>query len=139
MAEGKHIVLTSASARWADPISAGVEIRVLECVVSTAEWSVGEPEARQADTDISFPLLTALVSDAMQDDLHDDSLYLPPCYADATKPEDVYRFEDSILAREQVSNVWAMMFVHIGRTRLYKGGHCPVMLINVTSRPFPMS
>lgn len=42
----------------------------------------------------------------MQDDLQDDSLYLPPCYADAAKPEDVYRFEDSILGDEQVSGMF---------------------------------
>lgn len=62
-------------------------------------------ETRQADTDNNFPSLKALVSDTMQDDLQDDSLYLPPCHADATKPEDVYRFEDSILADEQGSNL----------------------------------
>lgn len=72
----------------------------MDHVISTAwgSWSVGEPVARQGDTHINFSPLKALVSDAMQDDLQDDSLYLPPCYADATKPEDVYRFEDSILA-----------------------------------------
>lgn len=30
--------------------------------------------------------------------MQDDSLYLPPCHADAAKPEDVYKFEDRILA-----------------------------------------
>lgn len=29
--------------------------------------------------------------------MQDDSLYLPPCHADAAKPEDVYKFEDRIL------------------------------------------
>lgn len=62
---------------------------------------MGEPAARQGDTHMNFLELKALVSDAMQDDLQDDSLYLPPCHADATKPEDVYRFEDSILALER--------------------------------------
>ncbi|GAB1288462.1 DNA-directed RNA polymerase I subunit RPA49 [Apodemus speciosus] len=50
--------------------------------------------AKAAENIIDTKGVNALVSDAMQDDLHDDSLYLPPCYADATKPEDVYRFED---------------------------------------------
>lgn len=54
----------------------------------------------------------------MQDDLQNDSLYLPPCHADAAKPEDVYRFEDSILADERVSSLRAVMLVHIGRARL---------------------
>ena len=99
----------------------------------------GEPGARQADADIPFPSLKALVSDAMQDDLQYDALYLPPCYADAAKPEDVYRFEDSILADERVSDLQAMMFVHIGRARLCKGGHRPMTSINMTSRSSPMS
>lgn len=99
----------------------------------------GEPGARQADADIPFPSLKALVSDAMQDDLQDGVLYLPPCYADAAKPEDVYRFEDSILADEWVSDLQAMMFVHIGRARLCKGGHRPMTSINMTSRSSPMS
>uniref|UniRef100_A0A2K6DE16 RNA polymerase I subunit E n=1 Tax=Macaca nemestrina TaxID=9545 RepID=A0A2K6DE16_MACNE len=30
----------------------------------------------------------------------DDSLYLPPCYDDATKPEDVYKFEDLLSPAE---------------------------------------
>lgn len=105
---------------------------VLHCIVEC--WG-----KQTADTDSNFPSLKALVSDAMQDDLQDDSLYLPPCYADAAKPEDVYRFEDSILADEQGSNLQAMMFVHIGRARLCKGDHYPVTLINVTSKLFPMS
>ncbi|ERE81775.1 DNA-directed RNA polymerase I subunit RPA49-like protein [Cricetulus griseus] len=55
---------------------------------------------KAAENIIDTKGVNALVSDAMQDDLQDDSLYLPPCHADATKPEDVYRFEDSILALE---------------------------------------
>ena len=39
----------------------------------------------------------ALVSDALHDDLQDDSVCLPPCHTDAAKPEDVYKFEDRIL------------------------------------------
>lgn len=74
-------------------------------MVPTAQWRAAEPEARQAEADIPFPSLKALVSDAMQDDLQDDFLYLPPCCADAAKPEDVYRFEDSILADEGASNL----------------------------------
>lgn len=98
-----------------------------------------EPAAGQGATHIHFPPLKALVSDAMQDELQDDSLYLPPCHADASKPEDVYRFEDSILAVGKVPNLQAMMFAHIGRAGLCKGGHGPVTLINATSKPFPTS
>lgn len=68
--------------------------------------------AGQGGTHVNFPPLKALVSDAMQDDLQDDSLYLPPCYADATRPEDVYRFEDSILAVWKVLNLQAIMCIH---------------------------
>ncbi|KAM9206884.1 DNA-directed RNA polymerase I subunit RPA49 [Dugong dugon] len=50
--------------------------------------------AKAAENIIDTKGVTALVSDAIQDDLQDDSLYLPPCYTDADKPEDVYKFED---------------------------------------------
>uniref|UniRef100_A0A8C5L8R7 Polymerase (RNA) I polypeptide E n=1 Tax=Jaculus jaculus TaxID=51337 RepID=A0A8C5L8R7_JACJA len=50
--------------------------------------------AKAAESIIDTKGVNALLSDAMQDDLQDDSLYLPPCHADAAKPEDVYRFED---------------------------------------------
>ncbi|KAM6183326.1 DNA-directed RNA polymerase I subunit RPA49 [Erethizon dorsatum] len=50
--------------------------------------------AKAAEEIIDTKGVEALVSDAIQDDLQDDSLYLPPCYTDAAKPEDVYKFED---------------------------------------------
>lgn len=50
--------------------------------------------AKAAEEIIDTKGVEALVSDAIQGDLQDDSLYLPPCYADAAKPEDVYKFED---------------------------------------------
>ncbi|XP_006863186.1 PREDICTED: DNA-directed RNA polymerase I subunit RPA49 [Chrysochloris asiatica] len=50
--------------------------------------------AKAAENIIDTKGVTALVNDALHDDLPDDSLYLPPCYADAAKPEDVYKFED---------------------------------------------
>lgn len=56
--------------------------------------------AKAAENIIDTKGVNALVSDAMQDDLQDDSLYLPPCYADAAKPEDVYRFEDILSPAE---------------------------------------
>ncbi|XP_028626083.1 DNA-directed RNA polymerase I subunit RPA49 [Grammomys surdaster] len=56
--------------------------------------------AKAAESIIDTKGVDALVSDAMQDDLQDDSLYLPPCYTDATKPEDVYRFEDILSPAE---------------------------------------
>uniref|UniRef100_A0A452RAK8 RNA polymerase I subunit E n=1 Tax=Ursus americanus TaxID=9643 RepID=A0A452RAK8_URSAM len=56
--------------------------------------------AKAAENIIDAKGVTALVSDAIHDDLHDDSLYLPPCHADATKPEDVYKFEDLLSTTE---------------------------------------
>uniref|UniRef100_A0A8C2VT85 RNA polymerase I subunit E n=1 Tax=Chinchilla lanigera TaxID=34839 RepID=A0A8C2VT85_CHILA len=56
--------------------------------------------AKAAEEIIDTKGVEALVSDAIQDDLQDDSLYLPPCYADAAKPEEVYKFED-ILSPEE--------------------------------------
>lgn len=50
--------------------------------------------AKAAEEIIDTKGVEVLVSNAIQDDLQDDSLYLPPCYADAAKPEDVYKFED---------------------------------------------
>ncbi|KAM5298473.1 DNA-directed RNA polymerase I subunit RPA49 [Ctenodactylus gundi] len=56
--------------------------------------------AKAAEDIIDTKGVEALVSDAIQDDLQDDSLYLPPCYADAAKPEDVYKFEDILSSAE---------------------------------------
>ncbi|XP_004392363.1 PREDICTED: DNA-directed RNA polymerase I subunit RPA49 isoform X2 [Odobenus rosmarus divergens] len=56
--------------------------------------------AKAAENIIDAKGVTALVNDAIHDDLQDDSLYLPPCYADAAKPEDVYKFEDLLSTTE---------------------------------------
>ncbi|XP_047380951.1 DNA-directed RNA polymerase I subunit RPA49 isoform X1 [Sciurus carolinensis] len=56
--------------------------------------------SKAAESIIDTKGVAALVSDAIQDDLQDDSLYLPPCYADAAKPEDVYKFEDILSPAE---------------------------------------
>ncbi|XP_020013774.1 DNA-directed RNA polymerase I subunit RPA49 [Castor canadensis] len=56
--------------------------------------------AKAAEDIIDTKGVNALVSDAIQDDLQDDSLYLPPCHADAAKPEDVYKFEDILSPME---------------------------------------
>lgn len=56
--------------------------------------------AKAAENIIDTKGVNALVSDAMQDDIQDDSLYLPPCHADAATPEDVYRFEDILSPAE---------------------------------------
>uniref|UniRef100_G3TA66 RNA polymerase I subunit E n=2 Tax=Loxodonta africana TaxID=9785 RepID=G3TA66_LOXAF len=56
--------------------------------------------AKAAENIIDTKGVTALVSDAMQDALQDGSVYLPPCYADADKPEDVYKFEDLLSPAE---------------------------------------
>ncbi|KAB1280597.1 DNA-directed RNA polymerase I subunit RPA49 [Camelus dromedarius] len=62
--------------------------------------SLNRAVAKAAETIIDTKGVTALVSDAIHDDLQDDSLYLPPCHADATKPEDVYKFEDLLSPAE---------------------------------------
>ncbi|XP_004457316.2 DNA-directed RNA polymerase I subunit RPA49 isoform X2 [Dasypus novemcinctus] len=56
--------------------------------------------AKAAENIIDAKGVTALVSDAIHDDMQDDSLYLPPCYADAAKPEDVYKFGDLLSPAE---------------------------------------
>ncbi|XP_025708694.1 DNA-directed RNA polymerase I subunit RPA49 isoform X1 [Callorhinus ursinus] len=56
--------------------------------------------AKAAENIIDAKGVTALVNDAIHDDLQDDSLYLPPCHADAAKPEDVYKFEDLLSTTE---------------------------------------
>ncbi|XP_015396219.1 DNA-directed RNA polymerase I subunit RPA49 [Panthera tigris] len=56
--------------------------------------------AKAAENIIDAKGVTALVSDAIRDELQDDSLYLPPCHADAAKPEDVYKFEDLLSPAE---------------------------------------
>nr|XP_010951192.1 DNA-directed RNA polymerase I subunit RPA49 isoform X2 [Camelus bactrianus] len=62
--------------------------------------SLNRAVAKAAENIIDTKGVTALVSDAIHDDLQDDSLYLPPCHADATKPEDVYKFEDLLSLAE---------------------------------------
>nr|XP_005911213.1 PREDICTED: DNA-directed RNA polymerase I subunit RPA49 [Bos mutus] len=56
--------------------------------------SLNRAVAKAAENIIDTKGVTALVSDAIHDDLQDDSVCLPPCHADAAKPEDVYKFED---------------------------------------------
>ncbi|KAI5158304.1 DNA-directed RNA polymerase I subunit RPA49 [Manis pentadactyla] len=56
--------------------------------------------AKAAENIIDAKGVTALVSDAIHDDLQDDSLCLPPCHADAVKPEDVYKLEDILSPAE---------------------------------------
>ncbi|ELW69862.1 DNA-directed RNA polymerase I subunit RPA49 [Tupaia chinensis] len=56
--------------------------------------SLNRAVAKAAESIIDTKGVNALLSDAVQDEMQDDSLYLPPCYADAAKPEEVYRFED---------------------------------------------
>ncbi|XP_062063922.1 DNA-directed RNA polymerase I subunit RPA49 [Lepus europaeus] len=62
--------------------------------------SLNHAVAKAAENIIDTKGVNALVSDAAQDDLQDDSLYLPPCHADAATPEDVYRFEDLLSPAE---------------------------------------
>nr|KAF6315173.1 hypothetical protein mMyoMyo1_015507 [Myotis myotis] len=56
--------------------------------------SLNRAVAKAAESIIDTKGVTALVNDALHDNLQDDSLCLPPCHADAAKPEDVYKFED---------------------------------------------
>uniref|UniRef100_A0A8C8YQP8 RNA polymerase I subunit E n=1 Tax=Prolemur simus TaxID=1328070 RepID=A0A8C8YQP8_PROSS len=56
--------------------------------------SLNRAVAKAAENIIDTKGVTALVSDAIHNDSQDDSLCLPHCYADAAKPEDVYKFED---------------------------------------------
>ncbi|XP_062938313.1 DNA-directed RNA polymerase I subunit RPA49 [Cynocephalus volans] len=62
--------------------------------------SLNQAVAKAAESIIDAKGVTALVSDAIHGDLQDDSLYLPPCYSDAAKPEDVYKFEDLLSPAE---------------------------------------
>ncbi|XP_037020016.2 DNA-directed RNA polymerase I subunit RPA49 [Artibeus jamaicensis] len=62
--------------------------------------SLSHAVAKAAESIIDTKGVTALVDDAMRDNLQDDSLYLPPCHADAAKPEDVYKFEDLLSPAE---------------------------------------
>ncbi|KAK2502197.1 hypothetical protein MC885_009600 [Smutsia gigantea] len=56
--------------------------------------------AKAAEDIIDAKGVTALVNDAIHGDLQEDSLCLPPCHADAVKPEDVYKFEDILSPAE---------------------------------------
>ncbi|XP_072452870.1 DNA-directed RNA polymerase I subunit RPA49 [Notamacropus eugenii] len=56
--------------------------------------------ARAAENIIDEKGVTALVNDAAQDDLQDESAYLPPCHADGVKPEEIYKFEDLLSPEE---------------------------------------
>ncbi|XP_012882037.1 PREDICTED: DNA-directed RNA polymerase I subunit RPA49 [Dipodomys ordii] len=62
--------------------------------------SLNRAVAKAAENIIDTKGVDALVSDAIQDDLQDTSVYLPPCHEDATKPEDVYKFEDILSPAE---------------------------------------
>lgn len=62
--------------------------------------SLNRAVAQAAESIIDAKGVTALVNDALHDNLQDDSLCLPPCHADATKPEDVYKFEDLLSPAE---------------------------------------
>ncbi|XP_004677560.1 PREDICTED: DNA-directed RNA polymerase I subunit RPA49 [Condylura cristata] len=67
---------------------------------SVGSDSLNRAVAKAAESIIDTKGVTALVSDAIQDDSQDDSVYLPPCHADAAKPEDVYKFEDLLSPSE---------------------------------------
>lgn len=62
--------------------------------------SLNHAVAKAAESIIDKKGVDALVGDAIQDESQDDSVYLPPCHADAAKPEDVYKFEDLLSPAE---------------------------------------
>lgn len=62
--------------------------------------SLNRAVAKAAESIIDTKGVTALVNDALHDNMQDDSLCLPPCHADAAKPEDVYKFEDLLSPAE---------------------------------------
>lgn len=88
---------------WAAPWRA--QIILIEALglwgfLATHVWvakSAGEPGTTTRVLTLPCFSHKALVGDAIQDESQDDSVYLPPCHADAAKPEDVYKFEDRIL------------------------------------------
>ncbi|XP_069486584.1 DNA-directed RNA polymerase I subunit RPA49 [Ambystoma mexicanum] len=55
---------------------------------------------KAAENIIETKGIAALVKDAAQNELQDASLFLPPCHADAEKPEEVYKFDDLISPAE---------------------------------------
>ncbi|KAG8512197.1 DNA-directed RNA polymerase I subunit RPA49, partial [Galemys pyrenaicus] len=67
---------------------------------SVGSDSLTRAVAKAAESIIDTKGVTALVSDAIQDESQDDSVYLPPCHADAAQPEDVYKFEDLLSPSE---------------------------------------
>ncbi|XP_004600305.2 DNA-directed RNA polymerase I subunit RPA49 [Sorex araneus] len=67
---------------------------------SVGSESLNRAVTKAAEEIIGTKGMTALLSDAAQDDAQDDSLYLPPCHADAATPEDVYKFEDLLSPAE---------------------------------------
>lgn len=62
--------------------------------------SLNRAVAKAAESIIESKGVTALVNDALHNNVQDDSLCLPPCHADAAKPEDVYKFEDLLSPAE---------------------------------------
>ncbi|XP_067839456.1 DNA-directed RNA polymerase I subunit RPA49 [Heptranchias perlo] len=56
--------------------------------------------AKAAENIIDKKGITALSNEATQFESQDKSAFLPPCHADADKPEDVYKFEDIISTAE---------------------------------------
>ncbi|XP_067886425.1 DNA-directed RNA polymerase I subunit RPA49 isoform X2 [Heterodontus francisci] len=56
--------------------------------------------AKAAENIIEKKGITALTSEATQFESQDKSTFLPPCHADADKPEDVYKFEELISPTE---------------------------------------
>lgn len=75
----------------------------------------------------------------MQDDLQDGSVYLPPCYADADKPEDVYKFEDRILFAVENLPRFTNRDVCIGMAQPgSEGVRVPVTFTKTTCKPLQL-
>ncbi|KAK2510914.1 Polr1e [Columba guinea] len=89
--------------------------------------------------------VTALIQDVAQDEEQNISIFLPPCNEDADKPENVYKFEDSIFfcgrvvyhtflspAEYKALEVPAAVFVNITQEEITKKtedkSHCSFVL-----------
>uniref|UniRef100_UPI00403887D7 DNA-directed RNA polymerase I subunit RPA49 isoform X2 n=1 Tax=Callospermophilus lateralis TaxID=76772 RepID=UPI00403887D7 len=91
--------------------------------------------SKAAENIIDKKGVDALVSDAIQDDSQDDSLYLPPCYADATKPEDVYKFEDKYEALKSPSEAFSKITSKEILKIIEENSHCSTVIEALKSLP----
>nr|KAF6332041.1 RNA polymerase I subunit E [Pipistrellus kuhlii] len=89
--------------------------------------SLNRAVAKAAESIIDTKGVTALVNDALHDNVQDDSLCLPPCHADAAKPEDVYKFDDPEAFRNVTSEEILKM--------IEENSHCSFVIEALKSLP----